>query len=98
MVSERFFFFFSSRRRHTRLQGDWSSDVCSPISISGPFKARAPLAGVRFRRDTKKAGSVGLEIDYAPLEVTGSCTNPGCEPNAVLFAPAYEPGLRPAWG
>src|SRR2546426_7608470 len=28
MLSERFvFFFFSSRRRHTRLQGDWSSDV-----------------------------------------------------------------------
>src|SRR5205807_5599245 len=24
-----FFFFFSSRRRHTILQGDWSSDVCS---------------------------------------------------------------------
>src|SRR5256885_9497183 len=28
MIRERFFF-FSSRRRHTRLQGDWSSDVCS---------------------------------------------------------------------
>src|SRR5256885_4540912 len=26
-----FDFFFSSRRRHTRLQGDWSSDVCLPI-------------------------------------------------------------------
>src|SRR6266850_6690484 len=25
----RLWFFFSSRRRHTRLQGDWSSDVCS---------------------------------------------------------------------
>src|SRR5688500_20381326 len=25
----KFSFFFSSRRRHTRLQGDWSSDVCS---------------------------------------------------------------------
>src|SRR5256885_7825586 len=25
----RWCFFFSSRRRHTRLQGDWSSDVCS---------------------------------------------------------------------
>ena len=28
--------FFSSRRRHTRLQGDWSSDVCSsdlPMSL-----------------------------------------------------------------
>src|SRR5574337_971354 len=28
-VSHLFFFFFSSRRRHTRLSGDWSSDVCS---------------------------------------------------------------------
>ena len=26
---QREIFFFSSRRRHTRLQGDWSSDVCS---------------------------------------------------------------------
>src|SRR2546426_3712452 len=26
-------FFFSSRRRHTRLQGDWSSDVCFFESI-----------------------------------------------------------------
>src|ERR1039457_7035042 len=30
-----FFFFFSSRRRHTRLQGDWSSDVCSSDLITG---------------------------------------------------------------
>src|SRR5688500_4920141 len=29
-------FFFSSRRRHTRLQGDWSSDVCSSdLAFSG---------------------------------------------------------------
>src|SRR6266850_245842 len=27
--ADRVEFFFSSRRRHTRLQGDWSSDVCS---------------------------------------------------------------------
>src|SRR2546430_5764017 len=26
------FFFFSSRRRHTRFDCDWSSDVCFPIS------------------------------------------------------------------
>src|SRR5688500_20065164 len=31
-----FFFFFSSRRRHTRLQGDWSSDVCSSDLRPGP--------------------------------------------------------------
>src|SRR5256885_9619665 len=29
------FFFFSSRRRHTRLQGDWSSDVCSSDLAQG---------------------------------------------------------------
>src|SRR5256885_4332681 len=29
------FFFFSSRRRHTRLQGDWSSDVCSSDLVLG---------------------------------------------------------------
>src|SRR5256885_10720743 len=28
-------FFFSSRRRHTRLQGDWSSDVCSSDLSAG---------------------------------------------------------------
>src|SRR5256885_16812892 len=28
-LHDNFFFFFTSRRRHTRLQGDWSSDVCS---------------------------------------------------------------------
>src|SRR2546426_6786590 len=33
-------FFFSSRRRHTRLQGDWSSDVCS--SDLGPL-FRVPI-------------------------------------------------------
>src|SRR5688500_20239814 len=27
------FFFFSSRRRHTRLQGDWSSTCALPISL-----------------------------------------------------------------
>src|SRR5688500_10480321 len=34
-------FFFSSRRRHTRLQGDWSSDVCS----SDLIRNRGTLGG-----------------------------------------------------
>src|SRR5256885_4836934 len=34
-------FFFSSRRRHTRLQGDWSSDVCS----SDLGNDQAPIEG-----------------------------------------------------
>src|SRR5256885_8309811 len=35
------FFFFSSRRRHTRLQGDWSSDVCSSDLTPSPARARS---------------------------------------------------------
>src|SRR6266446_8441800 len=33
-------FFFSRRRRHTRLQGDWSSDVCSSDLGEGFVLAR----------------------------------------------------------
>src|SRR5256885_3275349 len=42
-----FFFFFSSRRRHTRLQGDWSSDVCSSdlTHATRPGPAGSMLAG-----------------------------------------------------
>src|SRR3989454_6320934 len=43
-----FFFFFSSRRRHTRLQGDWSSDVCS--SDLPPARSAAPPARVEPAR------------------------------------------------
>src|SRR5256885_4684258 len=51
---ERDFFFFSSRRRHTRLQGDWSSDVCSSdlpgLLVAAPLDWRAYLAAfVLFR-------------------------------------------------
>src|SRR2546426_3575067 len=42
-----FFFFFSSRRRHTRLQGDWSSDVCSSDltkpAVYVPYTIRMPV-------------------------------------------------------
>src|SRR5688500_19484230 len=34
-------FFFSSRRRHTRLQGDWSSDVCSSDLLVDEWKIDA---------------------------------------------------------
>ena len=65
--------------------------------LSGPLEGRGPALGVRFRRDQKKGGSLGLQIDYAPLNVrTGCSTN--CRPYAILFAPGYEPSLHPAWG
>src|SRR2546426_6380505 len=39
------FFFFSSRRRHTRLQGDWSSDVCSSDLVGLKRQERGAEAG-----------------------------------------------------
>src|SRR3989454_806737 len=44
-------FFFSSRRRHTRLQGDWSSDVCSSdLRDVRPLPHRGDEACCRSRR------------------------------------------------
>src|SRR5688500_20187929 len=47
-------FFFSSRRRHTRLQGDWSSDVCSSDLR---FLPECPLS--------EKAVTVAITLPYA---------------------------------
>src|SRR6266446_8153390 len=42
-------FVFSSRRRHTRLQGDWSSDVCSSdLGLRrGGFRGCSPTSPAR---------------------------------------------------
>src|SRR2546430_730639 len=46
-----FVFFFSSRRRHTRFDCDWSSDVCSS-DLSGGEAQRVKLATELAKRDT----------------------------------------------
>src|ERR1022692_2293956 len=65
-------FFFSSRRRHTRLQGDWSSDVCSSdlVDVFGDHFCRCRVTfiaeddgdrPVYWRRDSLKPYSCGAE-------------------------------------
>src|SRR5256885_9330703 len=51
-------FFFSSRRRHTRLQGDWSSDVCSSDLNGQPF----PSLGSRDNPAQNADGSTDLYL------------------------------------
>src|SRR5256885_1506924 len=58
MTSITLVFFFSSRRRHTRLQGDWSSDVCS--SDLGHRIAEQRLDGLVGRDD--EYGTHGLIV------------------------------------
>src|SRR2546426_9250959 len=50
------FFFFSSRRRHTRLQGDWSSDVCSSdlSSLSRDIAVNDRKEDQSLRRDQRR--------------------------------------------
>src|SRR5256885_7217858 len=45
------FFFFSSRRRHTRLQGDWSSDVCSSDLLIGADGVHSRIRQALFGPD-----------------------------------------------
>src|SRR5256885_10275259 len=59
------FFFFSSRRRHTRLQGDWSSDVCS----SDLPELREQLGRDAFRRLRLHGGAVVDAVLRAQLDV-----------------------------
>src|SRR5205807_7875610 len=47
-------FFFSSRRRHTRLQGDWSSDVCSS-DLSATLAADANQLSGEISADLPRA-------------------------------------------
>src|SRR5205807_6197427 len=71
-----FFFFFSSRRRHTILQGDWSSDVCSsdlglpartsPWSAHLPELRVDPLTGLHTIIATERAGRPGGWRDLSP--------------------------------
>src|SRR5256885_11771631 len=66
------FFFFSSRRRHTRLQGDWSSDVCSSDLLTDygfhgyPLRKDFPMTGyveVRYDDELKR-------VVYEPVKLT----------------------------
>src|SRR2546430_4334141 len=52
------FFFFSSRRRHTRFDCDWSSDVCSSNLTEAPV-----LGGHVVKAVVERAGVAPAEVD-----------------------------------
>src|SRR5205085_3467319 len=72
----RFLFFFSSRRRHTRFDCDWSSDVCS--SDLGPGRIQQHV-----RAAPGVAGGVSRGA-YVLLDP------PGATPQAILIATGSE--------
>src|SRR5256886_7124384 len=64
------FFFFSSRRRHTRFDCDWSSDVCS----SDLEELQAPVPGPLRVRDRQEVAAPDrsrvVDEDVDPAEAT----------------------------
>src|SRR5688572_18844853 len=77
-----FFFFFSSRRRHTRFDCDWSSDVCSS-DLTGREASGGESAEVRsilpyFYGDAWRSWRQQSRFDRKPCE-------PRRAPNAEFF-------------
>src|ERR1039457_4770321 len=76
------FFFFSSRRRHTRLQGDWSSDVCS--SDLGTRQTASRSSGGRCGRIARRGAGHLLE-KWAKKRATTLAKKP-CAPGCGEYA------------
>src|SRR5438309_11819313 len=70
MNGEAIFFFFSSRRRHTRWNCDWSSDVCSS-DLVGEAAAGGGSAGCGA--GARRASCRGCR---APSTLVGGCAGP----------------------
>src|SRR5256885_17227817 len=99
------FFFFSSRRRHTRLQGDWSSDVCSsdlalPLR---PEELRDVLPLVEGRRMPRRAAMLEICLVVGHPEHPAQDVTPGpaalCRPLppcAVVSLPSHIPSPHTA--
>src|SRR6266850_4226042 len=71
------FFFFSSRRRHTRLQGDWSSDVCSSDLLLDEVRLRFPGDEGRVERVSLVEEGKQRKIRMANLAIVGSHSTNG---------------------
>src|SRR2546430_12797560 len=96
------FFFFSSRRRHTRFDCDWSSDVCSS-DLTGDWKLGVGAPSDRHWAACVYAGAY-LALDRRSEEHTSelqSQSNLVCrlllekKTNNTLFQTRYaSPGIR----
>src|SRR5256885_7374499 len=97
-------FFFSSRRRHTRLQGDWSSDVCSSDLAASDLGV--PLVGVgllytrgyfdqRLRLDGwQEDADERFDVSLTPLE---RVLGPGGAPSVIAVPTGGRAGGVGAW-
>src|SRR5256885_7626927 len=86
------FFFFSSRRRHTRLQGDWSSDVCSSdLLVHGRGLAgRCRWAQHPGRRDYTDRKSTRLNSSHLVISYAVFCLKKKKKKKTTIITRSYS--------
>src|SRR5256886_4905449 len=84
----RLFFFFSSRRRHTRFDCDWSSDVCSSDLAVGGYRSLRGYHDGRFTGRGKLLG--GVEARYVILGIPAAAELKIVELKVVAFFRSEE--------
>src|SRR5256885_9970862 len=88
-------FFFSSRRRHTRLQGDWSSDVCSSdLKLEEDYDPTDKISALRRLHETSRRGEFATGLIYIEPDRDDFLTqlNVVDEPLATLPLDRIRPG------
>src|SRR2546430_7451952 len=79
-------FFFSSRRRHTRFDCDWSSDVCSSdlvYVVSGLTAGIAALLAIGYYGSASSGDGSGYELDVIASAVVGGASLSGGKGSAL---------------
>src|SRR2546430_15237815 len=75
-----FVFFFSSRRRHTRFDCDWSSDVCSSdllapcVMQAGTEITTQALCQTCLKSVVGRAGRICCQADYSQVGIHASAS------------------------
>src|SRR5256885_12083132 len=90
-------FFFSSRRRHTRLQGDWSSDVCSsdlPRLIPDLLESRCDVAMFAVGILPQRQQQLRFTQPYLSSDIYGITTK--SNPAVRSWAEIDQPGVQVA--
>src|SRR5688500_19994146 len=77
-------FFFSSRRRHTRLQGDWSSDVCSSDLIVGKGRGICRVAE-RSQIAHRVPAEFGVGSDFDDPRRVGQIGRASCRERVEIY-------------
>src|SRR5256885_16411426 len=85
---------FTGRRRHTRLQGDWSSDVCSSDLCFAKRDDRLPRIfkvhprdrhGSPLKWEDRKSVVEGKSVDLGGRRIIKKNNATMCSPNLILI-------------